>query len=201
MCSEIRRFAFIQAQQTLSQHCSKSHERLITNQNDRALLFTFLGVGGSVMTVPLLRRRGLSMTQATAMAGMYDEAQTMQREIDQSHLLSRVELANMEELTLKVAVYDRLLNPRPEPLILPDETECLFGKWYYEQQDPNQARTAEFRRLEVPHQLVHSSGQAAINAHAQGELEKTLEHVGKMEAANVTVMQAVKVLLKSRLGS
>jgi uncharacterized membrane protein YfcA len=29
---------------------------------------TFLGVGGSVMTVPLLRRRGLSMTQATALA-------------------------------------------------------------------------------------------------------------------------------------
>lgn len=29
---------------------------------------TFLGVGGSVMTVPLLRRRGLSMTQAAAMA-------------------------------------------------------------------------------------------------------------------------------------
>lgn len=29
---------------------------------------TFLGVGGSVMTVPLLRRRGLSMAQATAMA-------------------------------------------------------------------------------------------------------------------------------------
>ncbi|MBF4560195.1 sulfite exporter TauE/SafE family protein [Pseudomonas sp. p50] len=29
---------------------------------------TFLGVGGSVMTVPLLRRFGLSMTQATSMA-------------------------------------------------------------------------------------------------------------------------------------
>jgi|APAra7269097451_1048561.scaffolds.fasta_scaffold02370_4 uncharacterized membrane protein YfcA len=29
---------------------------------------TFLGVGGSVMTVPLLRRRGLSMSQATSMA-------------------------------------------------------------------------------------------------------------------------------------
>lgn len=29
---------------------------------------TFLGVGGSVMTVPLLRRSGLSMTQATSMA-------------------------------------------------------------------------------------------------------------------------------------
>ncbi|SHF91480.1 sulfite exporter TauE/SafE family protein [Streptoalloteichus hindustanus] len=29
---------------------------------------SFLGVGGSVMTVPLLRRRGLSMVEATAMA-------------------------------------------------------------------------------------------------------------------------------------
>jgi uncharacterized membrane protein YfcA len=32
------------------------------------VIATFLGVGGSVMTVPLLRRRGLSMAQATAMA-------------------------------------------------------------------------------------------------------------------------------------
>lgn len=29
---------------------------------------TFLGVGGSVMTVPMMRRRGLDMTRATAMA-------------------------------------------------------------------------------------------------------------------------------------
>jgi hypothetical protein len=47
------------------------------------------------------------------MAGMYSEAQLMQREIDQSHLLSNVELANLQELTLKVTVYDRLLNPKP----------------------------------------------------------------------------------------
>ncbi|NBF08627.1 sulfite exporter TauE/SafE family protein [Pseudomonas sp. Fl4BN1] len=32
------------------------------------IIATFLGVGGSVMTVPLLRRCGLSMTQATSMA-------------------------------------------------------------------------------------------------------------------------------------
>jgi hypothetical protein len=32
------------------------------------LIAAFLGVGGSVMTVPLLRRRGIPMTKATAMA-------------------------------------------------------------------------------------------------------------------------------------
>nr|WP_306110000.1 methyl-accepting chemotaxis protein [Pseudomonas sp. PB120] len=139
---------------------------------------------------------------AEAMAGMYGEAQQMQREIDQSHLLSNVELANLQELTLKVTVYDRLLNPQPHsPLTLPDETECLFGQWYYGEQNQTEQRDAEFRRMEVPHRLVHSSGQAALEAHGRGELEETLRHVGQMEDANAAVMRTVKGLLHSRLQS
>ena len=137
---------------------------------------------------------------AEAMAGMYGEAQQMQREIDQSHLLSNVELANLQELTLKVAVYDRLLNPKPHsPLTLPDETECLFGQWYYGEENQSQQRDADFRRMEVPHRLVHSSGQAALEAHARGELEEALKQVGQMEEANAAVMRTVKGLLRSRL--
>ncbi|WP_244159994.1 MULTISPECIES: CZB domain-containing protein [Pseudomonas] len=125
----------------------------------------------------------------------------MQREIDQSHLLSNVELANLQELTLKVTVYDRLLNPKPgSPLTLPDETECLFGQWYYG--EGNEAeRNADFRRMEVPHRLVHSSGQAAMQAHARGELEEALKQVAQMEQANAAVMRTVKGLLHSRLQS
>ena len=139
---------------------------------------------------------------AETMAGMYGEAQHMQREIDQSHLLSDVELANLQELTLKVTVYDRLLNPKPHsPLTLPDETECLFGQWYYSDQNQNQQRDADFRRMEVPHRLVHSSGQAALDAHGRGELEEVLKHVGQMEEANAAVMRTVKGLLHARLQS
>ncbi|UQS16792.1 methyl-accepting chemotaxis protein [Pseudomonas sp. HS6] len=137
---------------------------------------------------------------ADAMAGMYGQAQQMQREIDQSHLLSDIELANLQELTLKVTVYDRLLNPKPHaPLTLPDETECLFGQWYYGEQNQNQQRDADFRRMEVPHRLVHSSGQAALEAHARGELEEALKQVGQMEEANAAVMRTVKGLLHARL--
>lgn len=139
---------------------------------------------------------------AETMAGMYGEAQQMQREIDQSHLLSNVELANLQELTLKVTVYDRLLNPKPHsPLTLPDETECLFGQWYYGEQNQSQQRDADFRRMEAPHRLVHSSGQAALDAHARGDLDVTLRHVGQMEEANAAVMRTVKGLLHSRLQS
>jgi hypothetical protein len=139
---------------------------------------------------------------AAAMAGMYDQAQQMQREIDQSHLLSDIELANLQELTLKVTVYDRLLNPGPQaPLTLPDETECLFGQWYYGAQNHGQQRDADFRRMEVPHSLVHSSGQAALQAHARGELEETLRQVGQMEQANAAVMRTVKGVLHARLQS
>ena len=138
---------------------------------------------------------------AEAMAGMYSEAQLMQREIDQSHLLSNVELANVQELTLKVTVYDRLLNPKPgSPLTLPDETECLFGQWYYGEGNDAE-RNADFRRMEVPHRLVHSSGQAAMQAHARGELEEALKQVAQMEQANAAVMRTVKGLLHSRLQS
>ncbi|MGE8185839.1 CZB domain-containing protein [Pseudomonas sp. NPDC086278] len=124
----------------------------------------------------------------------------MQRDIDQSHLLSNVELANLQELTLKVTVYDRLLNPKPHsPLTLPDETECLFGQWYYAEQNQSRQRDADFRRMEVPHRLVHSNGQAALEAHAKGELEAALVHVGQMEEANATVMRTVKGLLQARV--
>lgn len=137
-----------------------------------------------------------------AMAGMYGQAQQMQREIDQSHLLSDIELANLQELTLKVTVYDRLLNPKPHaPLSLPDETECLFGQWYYGEQNQGQQRDADFRRMELPHRLVHSSGQAALEAHARGELEEALKQVGQMEEANAAVMRNVKGLVHARLQS
>ncbi|KAA0980024.1 chemotaxis protein [Pseudomonas sp. ANT_H12B] len=133
---------------------------------------------------------------AQAMTSMFEEAQTMQVEIDRSHVLSRIELANMEELTIKVAVYDRLINPRPEPLVLPDETECLFGQWYLEQKNSKSSHDAELRRLEIPHKLVHSSGLAAIIAYTKGDLKNTLKHVSIMEAANLTVMQTVKSIRK-----
>ncbi|WP_425530743.1 CZB domain-containing protein [Pseudomonas moorei] len=136
------------------------------------------------------------------MTGMYGQAQQMQREIDQSHLLSDIELANLQELTLKVTVYDRLLNPKPHaPLTLPDETQCLFGQWYYGEQNQGQQRDVGFRRMEVSHRQVHSSGQAALEAHDRGELEEALKQVGYMEEANAVVMRTVKGLLQARLQS
>lgn len=136
---------------------------------------------------------------ASTMTDMYDQAQSMQTEINRSHLLSKIELANMQELTLKVTVYDRLLNPISTPSILPDETECLFGQWYYAETNGNDRNSAEFHRLEAPHKLVHTSGQSAIEAHAIGDFKQTLKHVATMEQANITVMESVKVLLKHRL--
>ena len=99
------------------------------------------------------------------------------------------------------SMLNQRLNPKPgSPLTLPDETECLFGQWYYG--EGNEAeRNADFRRMEVPHRLVHSSGQAAMQAHARGELEEALKQVAQMEQANAAVMRTVKGLLHSRLQS
>ncbi len=99
-------------------------------------------------------------------------------------------------------MYDRLLNPKPgSPLTLPDENRVPVRPVVYG--EGNEAeRNAEVRRMEVPHRLSdHSSGQAAMQAHARGELEEALKQVAQMEQANAAVMRTVKGLLHSRLQS
>ncbi|WP_408908395.1 sulfite exporter TauE/SafE family protein [Variovorax paradoxus] len=58
----VRRVAASAAGQPLSRGIATAGSFVI------GLIAAFLGVGGSVMTVPLMRRRGIDMTRATAMA-------------------------------------------------------------------------------------------------------------------------------------
>lgn len=50
--------------------------------------------------------------------------------------------------------------------------------------------------IERPHTAVHEQGQAAIDAHQQNALESALDHLGRMEAANLEVMRIVRAVLE-----
>nr|WP_312854321.1 CZB domain-containing protein [Paludibacterium denitrificans] len=59
-------------------------------------------------------------------------SQQMQQSISSSARLANAELANIEELTLKLEVYKVLLGlSELQPNDLPDETQCRLGRWYY----------------------------------------------------------------------
>ncbi|MGE8498878.1 MAG: CZB domain-containing protein [Pseudomonas sp.] len=119
----------------------------------------------------------------------------MHREINQSFFRSGIELANLAELTLKGQVYESILSNSKVAMRLATEEECLFGRWYYGEGNEALKGSREFRLIERPHEQVHQSGTAAIEAFVQGRLNDTLSELAQMEDCNVEVMRIVKRVL------
>lgn len=142
------------------------------------------------------------MTEAqVTMRDMEGDAERMRVDIGRSHAISNIELANLDELSLKVFVYQQILHPAEiRPASLPSEQECLFGQWYYGDGDAGLKDNPDFRTIDAPHRRVHDAGQAALDAHARADLPETITQLAAMEAANVAVMRIVKGLLATTQG-
>ena len=114
----------------------------------------------------------------------------MERAVSSSATLSNVELANIEELTLKLEVYKVLLGLSDlRPDALPDETECRLGQWYYDGEGHERfAGLPGYAELETPHRAVHQHARRAIECHYAGEWDQALVELQAMEQANLRVM-------------
>jgi hypothetical protein len=119
----------------------------------------------------------------------------MRRSSETSALRAGVELANLDELSLKFVVYNHLLGNGEQPPELPSERDCRFGRWYYGDADRQLKLFDGFAQIERPHTAVHAQGQAAITAFGQGELALALQSLERMEDANLQVMRIVNGLL------
>ena len=143
--------------------------------------------------------QGFSQTTASAVAGMqhlHRLAGSMRDGIERSSFRAGIELANLDELSLKFVVYNQVLGADEQGVpTLPSERECRFGRWYYAEDNRRMQRLAHFQRIERPHTAVHHQGQRALEAFARQALEDTLGHLGEMETANLEVMRIVAALI------
>ena len=130
-----------------------------------------------------------------AMERLRELAGAMRRSSETSALRAGVELANLDELSLKFVVYNHLLGNGEQPPELPSERDCRFGRWYYGDADRQLKLFDGFAQIERPHTAVHAQGQAAITAFGQGELTLALQSLERMEDANLQVMRIVNGLL------
>ncbi|MBK3869494.1 chemotaxis protein [Pseudomonas stutzeri] len=127
-----------------------------------------------------------------AMRSLYQLAGAMRDSSAASSLRAGVELANLDELSLKFVVYNHLLGSERQAVAqLPSERECRFGRWYYAQDYGAIQGLEHFRQIERPHTAVHAQGQAALDAFDADALEVALDHLGRMEEANLEVMRIV----------
>jgi methyl-accepting chemotaxis protein len=132
-----------------------------------------------------------------SMQHLMDLSRRMERAVTGSALLANVELANIEELTLKLEVYKVFLGIsqlRPEEL--PDDTECRLGQWYYDGEGKARfARLPGYAALEKPHKAVHEHARRAVELHYAGQTEAALQALSAMEEANMTVMGGIAQML------
>lgn len=114
-------------------------------------------------------------------------------------LMSEIELANLEELELKLTVYQVLAGLSDVTAdSLPDETQCRLGEWYYRSDGGQRyASRADFRAIEEPHRLVHVYAREAVLAHHEGRFEASLQAMEAMETNNLDVMARLRLVLST----
>ncbi len=143
--------------------------------------------------------KGFSRTTEVAVEAMrmlYQLAGAMRASSAASSFRAGIELANLDELSLKFVVYNHLLSDRAQPIPqLPSERDCRFGRWYYGEGNRDIQALDCFRQIERPHTAVHAQGQAALDVFAQNALETALRHLGQMEDANLEVMRIVTAVV------
>lgn len=124
-------------------------------------------------------------------------SQHMQDSIASSSRLANAELANIEELTLKLEVYKVLLGLSDlKANELPDETECRLGRWYYEGEGRAEfSRLPGYREMEAPHKAVHDQARQAVERYRSGDFTGALDALTRMEQANLTVMSGMERIL------
>ncbi|WP_428829240.1 CZB domain-containing protein [Paludibacterium yongneupense] len=134
----------------------------------------------------------------TRMGALLDLTGKMDDSIKVSAKLSGVELANVEELLLKLEVYLVLLGQSPRlSSELPDETQCRLGRWYYGEAKQRYQSDSRFTQLEAPHRAMHQQARHAIDAWRAGKLDEALDALERMERANLDVSQGLAGLLAS----
>ncbi|HJV07723.1 MAG TPA: CZB domain-containing protein [Chromobacteriaceae bacterium] len=111
--------------------------------------------------------------------------------------MANAELANIEELTLKLEVYKVLLGLSDlQPNDLPDETQCRLGRWYYVGEGKTEfSRLPGFREMEAPHRAVHDQARRAVGCYRNHDLPGALEALTRMEEANLTVIAGMERIL------
>ncbi len=132
-----------------------------------------------------------------SMQALLELARRMEQAVSSSAFLSNVELANIEELTLKLEVYKVFLGIstiRAEDL--PDEKHCRLGQWYYDGEGRERyAGMPGYAELEAPHRAVHVHARQAVALYRKGRLDEALGELQAMERANLTVMDGMSRMI------
>lgn len=113
-------------------------------------------------------------------------------------ILSEIELANLEELEIKLSIYRIFMGQsQASAADIPDETQCRLGQWYYQGDGESLFGNVDgFRALEIPHREVHRQARAAVGYFHSNEHDLAMAALSAMEHNNIDVMSRLRIMLQ-----
>lgn len=130
---------------------------------------------------------------------LIDLANASSSTLGDASFLAQIELANLEELEIKLTVYQILAGiSQVTATSLPDETQCRLGAWYYHEGSEAFRDNSSFAAIEEPHRLVHYYAKEAVQAHYEQRHNDAVTALAAMESNNLDVMTRLRRLINSR---
>ncbi|OHC64279.1 MAG: hypothetical protein A3H93_05395 [Rhodocyclales bacterium RIFCSPLOWO2_02_FULL_63_24] len=128
------------------------------------------------------------------MQRLLDLATRMEHFIATTTLRGFVEVAKMDHLVFKFAVYKAYFGLNNiSASDLADQTSCRLGKWYYEGDGHAcYSQLPGYREMESPHATVHRAGREAMEALRSGDLARGTDAIARMEEASLAVVEALE---------
>ncbi len=138
-----------------------------------------------------------SLQATQGMQHLLELSRKLETAITDASLVSNIELANLQELALKLEVYKVFMGISPiSAESLPDYSACRLGKWYYDGEGKSQfAGLPGYREMEAPHKAVHTNAFNAVQLFRSGDLTGALAALTAMETANLTVIAGLENIL------
>ncbi|MEH6443161.1 MAG: methyl-accepting chemotaxis protein [Oceanospirillaceae bacterium] len=105
----------------------------------------------------------------------------MQGVIDRTSIKAFLDTVKLDHVVWKNNVYNLIKNKNFTNL--PNEhTQCRMGIWYFEGEGAEKySHLSAYKLINSPHELVHSSGRAALECAANNDLLKMAKHLEIME--------------------
>jgi methyl-accepting chemotaxis protein len=103
-----------------------------------------------------------------------------------------VQLARSDHASFKKRVIDTLIGRgKTKASDLADHHNCRFGKWYDKLEDPALRASSAYRKIDDPHQRVHSFGRDALARFQAGDFAAAIAAADQMEKASMEVFSAL----------
>jgi methyl-accepting chemotaxis protein len=108
---------------------------------------------------------------------------------------SLCQMARIDHVLFKKRIMDAVMGREAlKSADVSDHLHCRLGKWYEGVRDPAIRSLPAFIQLQAPHQRVHASGKAALEAAEKGRMKEAMAAMTELNTASQDVLKGLEAL-------